>query len=318
MNISLHLPQAIYEIGSRQQQEDTIYPAAGTATVGSRVFIICDGLGGHEQGEVASAAVCQGMSAAAEALLDSEGQMSDEQFQQVLACGYDTLDQADTEHEGKMGTTMTFLSFGRHGCLAAHIGDSRIYHLRPSDADWPVRYRSRDDSLVQLLYENGELSYYEMATSPRRNIIMKVMQPYKRIRTEATLVHITDVRVGDYFYLCSDGMLERMDDEELLQLLRESRSCEEAAVELTRRTAQNSDNHSAYLIEIKDVELEPGDEHLVDDEADACQKNKALNDDYKDVAWRNIPVTVPSDHPSPPPIRSTGNRIAAWLKKIRM
>ena len=318
MKIQLCPPQAIYEIGTRQQQEDAIYPAAGAASVDSRVFVVCDGLGGHELGEVASAAVCQGMSAAAEAMLDSEGQMSDEHFQHVLACGYDALDQADTAHEGKMGTTMTFLSFGRQGCLAAHIGDSRIYHLRPSDADQPVRYRSRDDSLVQLLYENGELSYCEMATSPRRNIIMKVMQPFQKNRTEATLVHITDVRVGDYFYLCSDGMLERMDDEELLQILRESGSCEEAAAELTRRTAQNSDNHSAYLIEIKDVKHEQGDELLVDDEAEVCQKNKALNDDYKDVAWRNKPVAMPNDHPSPPTNKNVGNRIADWLKKIRM
>ncbi len=315
MKISLHLPQAIYEIGSRQQQEDTIYPVAGAAAVGSRVFIVCDGMGGHEHGEVASVAVTQGLSAAAEAMMDSKEQMSDEHFKQVLACAYDALDQADTWQEGKMGTTMTFLSFGRQGCLAAHIGDSRIYHLRPSDADQPVRYRSRDDSLVQILYENGELSYYEMATSPRRNIIMKVMLPLQKHRTEATLVHIADVRVGDYFYLCSDGMLERMDDEELLQLLRESSSCEEAAAELLRRTASNSDNHSAYLIEIKDVEHESGDKLLVDDEAEACRKNKALNDDYKHQAWRIKPIP-PADEPHSRSRKALGNKFVEWLKRL--
>jgi serine/threonine protein phosphatase PrpC len=154
-----------------------------------------------------------------------------------------------------------------------------------------------------------------MATSPRRNIIMKVMLPLQKHRTEATLVHIADVRVGDYFYLCSDGMLERMDDEELLQLLRESSSCEEAAAELLRRTASNSDNHSAYLIEIKDVEHESGDKLLVDDEAEACRKNKALNDDYKHQAWRIKPIP-PADEPHSRSRKALGNKFVEWLKRL--
>ena len=57
MKIQIYQPQAIHELGQRSNQEDTIYPALGAATTSCRLFLVCDGMGGHDQGEVASAAV---------------------------------------------------------------------------------------------------------------------------------------------------------------------------------------------------------------------------------------------------------------------
>lgn len=283
MKFQLYTPLAIHQLGKRQNQEDTIYPVAGQASADDRLFIVCDGMGGHDKGEVASAAVCQGMSQAVEGLLPAGEALSDEQFDRSLEQAFDALDAADVAHEGKMGTTMTFLCLHRGGCLAAHIGDSRIYHLRPHEGR--VLYRSRDHSLVQQLYELGEISYNEMGTSQRKNIILKAMQPYQEERSRATVVHITDILPGDYFYLCSDGMLEKMEDDELLSILNSDGTDEAKAAELIRRTADNADNHSAYLIHIKDVERESGDDQLVSDEEEARRKNKALNDERKDEVW---------------------------------
>lgn len=286
MKFHLYTPQAIHQLGKRTNQEDTIYPIAGQAAEDSRLFLVCDGMGGHDKGEVASAAVCQGMSQAIEEMLPIGEALSDQQFGRALEQAFDTLDAADVAHEGKMGTTMTFLCLHKGGCLAAHIGDSRIYHLRPQSSQ--VLYRSRDHSLVQQLYELGEISYNEMGTSQRKNIILKAMQPFQEERSKATLVHITDVRPGDYFYLCSDGMLEKMEDDELLSILKMDVSDEEKAAELVKRTEENADNHSAYLIHIKDVEHEPGDEQFVSDEEEARRKNKALNDTRKDEVWDKV------------------------------
>ena len=283
MKFQLYTPQAIHQLGKRKNQEDTIYPVAGQASADDRFFLVCDGMGGHDKGEVASAAVCQGMSQAIEDSLPVGEALSDQLFGQALAQAFDTLDAADVAHEGKMGTTMTFLCLHKGGCLVAHIGDSRIYHLRPQTGQ--VLYRSRDHSLVQQLYELGEISYNEMGTSQRKNIILKAMQPFQEERSKATLVHITDIRPGDYFYLCSDGMLEKMEDDELLSILKMDASDEEKAAELVKRTEENADNHSAYLIHIKDVEHEPGDEQLFSDEEEARHKNKALNDNRKDEVW---------------------------------
>ena len=291
MKFQLYTPQAIYQLGKRKNQEDTIYPVAGQATADDRLFLVCDGMGGHEKGEVASAAVCQGMSQALENLQPMAETLSDQQFEQALAQAFNTLDAADVTKEGRMGTTMTFLCLHRSGCLVAHIGDSRIYHLRPQTGQ--VLYRSRDHSLVQQLYELGEISYNDMGTSQRKNIILKAMQPFQEERSKATLVHITDIQPGDYFYLCSDGMLEHMEDDEIIAILNMNLSDEEKAAELVKRTADNADNHSAYLLHIKDVEHEQGDELLVSDEEEARRRNKALNDTRKDEAWdQNGAVTM--------------------------
>ena len=302
MKFHLYTPQAIHELGKRKNQEDTIFPEAGEATADDRLFLVCDGMGGHDKGEVASAAVCLGMSQAIENLLPVGESLSDQQFGHALEQAFDTLDAADVAHEGKMGTTMTFLCLHKGGCLVAHIGDSRIYHLRPQTEQ--VLYRSRDHSLVQQLYELGEISYNEMGTSQRKNIILKAMQPFQEERSKATLVHITDIRPGDYFYLCSDGMLEKMEDDELLSILKRDISDEEKAAELVLRTEENADNHSAYLIHIKDVEYEPGDEQLLSDEEEARNKNKALNDNRKDEVWdkaaKDSPVVMESHQTTVP------------------
>ena len=286
MKFELYVPQAIHQLGQRKNQEDSIYPVNGQASADDRFFLVCDGMGGHDKGEVASAAVCQGLSQYIAENLPQDAVLTDELFERALQQAFDSLDAADLAHEGKMGTTMTFLCLHKGGCLVAHIGDSRIYHLRPQTGQ--VLYRSRDHSLVQQLYELGEISYNEMGTSQRKNIILRAMQPYQEERTKATVVHITDIRPGDYFYLCSDGMLEQMEDDELLGILKGANSDEEKVAELVRRTEENADNHSAYLIHVKDVEHEAGDELLKSDEEVAHQRNKALHDDRKDLAWDGV------------------------------
>lgn len=318
MKFELYQPQAIYEMGQRKNQEDSIYPLKGEATQLSRVFIVCDGMGGHEQGEVASAAVRDALASGMEAVLKENGAVNDADFQQVLLQTYEALDRADESGAGRMGTTMTFLSFHRGGCLVAHIGDSRIYHLRPSTGE--VLFRSRDHSLVQQLYETGEISYNAMATHPRKNMIMKAMQPGQPLPTLASLTHITDIRPDDYFYLCSDGMLEEMEDDELMAIVGGRATDEEKAARLVELTRNNADNHSAYLIHVKAVDREAGDEQWPEDESGARAENKVLHDDRKDAAWIFTPSAV---QPSEAGVRRhsaasnlSGSKKSGWKRKF--
>ena len=254
MKFQLCQPQAIHELGSRSNQEDSIFPVMGQASADQRVFLVCDGMGGLDKGEVASEAVSKALGEMANAICDVVPWFSDDDFKQCLAKAYNALDAADTKKEATMGTTMTFPCFHDGGCLVAHIGDSRVYHLRPSlGPEKGVLLRTRDDSLVQQMYENGEITYEEMRTSPKKNVILKGMQPHQMQRTTATLTHITDVKPGDYFYLCTDGMLEKMEDKELVSILAGKESDEQKRQRLIDATAGNSDNHSAYLIQVKEV-----------------------------------------------------------------
>lgn len=271
MKIEIYQPQAIWELGQRDNQEDSIFPAFGKATDDDRLFILCDGMGGHEHGEVASQTVCKAMSDTILSL--SKQSFTDDDLLDALQTAYRQLDCLDNSHLRKMGTTLCLLYFHQGGLTAAHIGDSRIYHIRPKENR--ILYQSRDHSLVYDLYQAGEISYEEMRTSLQKNIITRAIQPGEESRVRPAIVHIADIQPGDYFYICSDGMLEQMDNDELCRLLSADGSDEKKRMQLIAATSDNKDNHSAYLIHIKEVMREAGDNMLLDDEQ--TSKDNALN-----------------------------------------
>lgn len=271
MKIEIYQPQAIWELGQRNNQEDSIFPAFGEATDDDRLFILCDGMGGHEHGEVASQTVCKAMSDTILSL--SKQSFTDDDLLDALQTAYRQLDCLDNSHLRKMGTTLCLLYFHQGGLTAAHIGDSRIYHIRPKENR--ILYQSRDHSLVYDLYQAGEISYEEMRTSPQKNIITRAIQPGEESRVRPAIVHIADIQPGDYFYICSDGMLEQMDNDELCRLLSADGSDEKKRMQLIAATSDNKDNHSACLIHIKEVMREAGDNMLLDDEQ--TSKDNALN-----------------------------------------
>ena len=253
MRIELYKPLYIHELGNRSNQEDALWRK--DATEDDRLFIVCDGMGGHEKGEVASQTFCQALGVWFTRNGDSR-HFSDEQLGAALEYAYEQLDLKDDDCPNKMGTTLTLLYFHKGGVIAAHIGDSRIYHIRPSEG---ILYQSRDHSLVFELFQYGEISYEEMATHPKKNIITRAVTPGKDNRAKPDIIHITDIQPGDYFYLCSDGMLEQMSNEELLQIFSSSDSDEKKRMSLIAATVDNADNHTAWLLHVKTVTREESD-----------------------------------------------------------
>jgi len=264
MKIKLYQPQAIQEQGKRPNQEDSIYPLLGEAVAEDRLFVLCDGMGGHERGEVASNAICQGLGSFLKEQINNEGLLTDDQFEAALEYAYQQLDGKDNGEFLKAGTTMTMLCFHRGGCTAAHIGDSRIYHIRPFLKS--ILYKSRDHSLVFELYQSGEITYDEMKTHPRKNQISRAVVPGKDNRQKADIVHITDIQPGDYFVICSDGILESIDDEELVSLLASNTEDDYKRQRLIEMTGDSDDNHSAYIVHVSEVTAEEGDASLLNDE----------------------------------------------------
>ena len=161
---------SILEYGQRKDssgqphQEDCIYPAEGKLSARDRLFILCDGMGGHDAGEVASATVCDAMSRTILELTGgSEGKFSTEVFAKALDAAFKALDEKDNGAEKKMGTTMTFVQLHEGGMFMAHMGDSRIYHIRPgkNGEDTQILYESSDHSLVNDLIKVGEVTRQE-------------------------------------------------------------------------------------------------------------------------------------------------------------
>lgn len=267
MKVKICKPLSIHELGKRENQEDSIYPMTGEASVDSRLFVLCDGMGGHEHGELASQLVCKVLAnylgehwKHGEVLADSDLQDAlDEVFRQI-----DTLDDGSVK---QMGTTLTLLCFHRGGATMAHIGDSRIYHIRPRDGR--ILYKSRDHSFVYDLFITGEITQEEMATYPKKNIITRAIMPRGEQQHKADIVHSTDIQEGDFFFLCSDGMLEQMSDGELVELLMSGMTDKKIRQRLIDATKDNKDNHSAWLVRVAEVESENDDDLLPHDESTA-------------------------------------------------
>jgi len=257
MKIESYLPVSIHEIGQRDNQEDAI------AQWNNRLFLLCDGMGGHEKGEVASQTVCQSLTTWFEKNVNLEDSFTDDQLREALEYTYQQLDKFADDNPKQMGTTLTLLYIYKQGLTAAHMGDSRIYHIRP---DVGVLYQSRDHSLVFDLFQAGEITYEEMATFPQKNIVTRAITPGEDNRMRLDIIHITDIQPDDYFYMCSDGMLEQMDNDQLVDLLSSQLTNEEKRIKLIELTKGNQDNHSAWIIHIKDVIKEEDDDKLVNEE----------------------------------------------------
>ena len=317
MEIKIYQPLFIHEQGKRDNQEDALWNEGATAL--DSLFVVCDGMGGHEKGEVASQTFSQALGKWFAEHVDSRQPLADAQLSNAITYAYDELDKQDDGNSiKKMGTTLTLLYIHAHGVTAAHIGDSRIYHIRPGyyTADHPekaILYQSRDDSLVYELYQTGEISYEEMATHPQKNVITKAVTPAGR-REDPSIIHITDIKPGDYFYMCSDGMLEKMSNAELATLFSTADTDEQKRRHLVEATQDNADNHTAWIIRVKDVHLVAGDPTTNEE---LTSKYNALNikpmqqePEVQMVGVQEVEVVTATPKPNP-----QGRRIVRPLPK---
>lgn len=256
MKFTIAEPQWIHHIGQRANQEDSLFPFEAEVSANDRLFILCDGMGGHESGEVASQTVCECMGRWFSENYDASQPLTTEQFNKALYAAYDGLDAKDNpDAVKKMGTTMTFVALHAGGATIAHIGDSRIYQIRPATGE--ILYKSRDHSLVNDLVRLGEMTEEEARVSPSKNVITRAMQPHQVRRSKADIDCVTNVKAGDYFYMCSDGMLEQMEDQELVSILADASTTDAQKKQiLLDKTVENKDNHTAFLIHVLEVEGE--------------------------------------------------------------
>lgn len=249
--ITIRKPQCFSEIGLKDNQEDYLFPS--DATDKSRVFILCDGMGGHDNGEVASRTAAETLGE----YLTSCREVDTEVFLAALGKAYDALDAIDTGSDRKPGTTMTCLCLNDDSYLVAHIGDSRIYHLRPSLYDpstgrGGIIYQSSDHSLVNDLLKAGEITEEEARDFPRKNVITRAMQPHLEQRYKADVYEFDDIRSGDYFFLCCDGILEQLSNETLCKIIADRSLDDGQKLSAIKAVCdgRTRDNYTCWLIPI--------------------------------------------------------------------
>lgn len=244
-------------MGGRANQEDARYPDDDMPDGLPTVFVVCDGVGGEAKGEVASTTVTRAMGDYMESL-DSAEILTEDDISKALHEAYDALADVRTDDNHGMATTMTLLCLHAGGATVAHIGDSRIYHIRP---DVGILYRSSDHSLVNALVHSGNISPEEAIDHPKSNYITRCMTAVDSDdkRTAADVATITDIEPGDYFLLCTDGVVHCVDDERLTALLSSADSDEQKMERLAMMCRRSPDNSTAFLIPVISVSSDKDD-----------------------------------------------------------
>lgn len=252
MKIKLRNAYSFCQLGRRGNQEDSRYPDADTADVSTQCcFAVCDGVGGAPKGEEASSIVAEAIGHYASAY-DFSKPFGMKALSECLGEAYEALDRESEVTNSGMATTMTMIAVHAGGVTAAHIGDSRIYHIRPGHG---ILYRSKDHSLVDILLRRGKITPEEAENHPQRNIITRCMSPcgnHKRNAATATL--ITDIMPGDVFILASDGVLHCVSDKELCRLVDNDIPEKQKTDFLAEMCKDSIDNNTLWMITVDSVD----------------------------------------------------------------
>ena len=244
-------PYTINEKGKSDVNEDSIFPQKNKANETNRFFLICDGMGGHDNGEIASRSVCDSFALFLNNVPPNK--FNENLFNKALNFAYDELDQKEDycKTVKKMGTTLALLFLNDKQAFMAHIGDSRIYHLRKNNnGKVNILYKSSDHSLVNELLRAEVITKEEADNHPKKNMITRAMQPHLEKRCKAEIHIKRDVKAGDRFFLCSDGVLESLTDEQLCTIA--ENADDETMMKIIRILCEENsrDNFSAWLIPI--------------------------------------------------------------------
>jgi len=224
----------------RRGNEDSYY-------VRSPLFVVADGMGGAQAGEVASELAVrqfergvpdgQDPGAALVALIQEANARIHEQA------------RSDSQHAG-MGTTTTAAYLTGETVVVAHVGDSRCYLLRDGDL---IRL-TRDHSLVGELVARGKLTEEQAESHPQRSVITRALGPEATVEVD---VDAFPARDGDVFLLCSDGLTSMVHEPQLKSLLADrSRPLEQTGRTLiaAANDAGGRDNITVILFRIEEVD----------------------------------------------------------------
>ena len=225
----------------RNNNEDSLLVGEGRDET---LFVVADGIGGFEAGEVAS-------SITIDVLKDivPVGSLEDairEANRRILAAA-----KSDERLSG-MGTTVVALRFGgtesEPAAEISHVGDSRAYLLR----DGELKPITEDHSLVAELVRSGDLTRDEASEHPQKNLITRALGAEVEVEVDTTVLPI---RSGDRFILCSDGLSDMIPETRMLDLLTFSpEGPEKAAQTLVSAAleAGGTDNVTVVVVDVKE------------------------------------------------------------------
>jgi protein phosphatase len=234
------------DVGMVRQQNEDSFLAEET------LFVVADGMGGHNAGEVASALAVTTLKAGARLGIDTTEDFR-ELVQQANSAIY-TASLDDSTQSG-MGTTVTALSIvegEEPRVLVANVGDSRAYLWRSG----ALSRLSVDHSYVQELVNEGIITPEAARVHPRRNIVTRALGIDRAVMVDV-FTHF--VRTGDRIVLCSDGLVDEVADVEIARVLGQHTDPQETAEALVMVANTNGgrDNTTVIVVDVLDDISEP-------------------------------------------------------------
>jgi PPM family protein phosphatase len=202
------------DTGRRRRRNEDNY------VVAPPLFAVADGMGGAQAGEVASQLAASALQAGSSDGLEGTGSID----ALIQEANRRIFDRASTDPSASgMGTTMTVALVEGMTVAIGHVGDSRAYLVRGEQ----MEQLTEDHSLVNELLKSGKLSEAEAQIHPQRSVITRAVGTDPDVDVDGFTIEAQD---GDIILICSDGLSDMVEDEEILELVHQNRDDLDKAV----------------------------------------------------------------------------------------
>ncbi|MDQ6818552.1 MAG: Stp1/IreP family PP2C-type Ser/Thr phosphatase [Actinomycetota bacterium] len=237
----LRAAEATYRTDPGRQRRDN----EDSAFVRAPLFVVADGMGGAQAGEVASRIAIEAFERGLPETGTAEARLADrvrEANRQIYERSLEERDRAG------MGTTLTAAYLDDSRITIAHVGDSRAYLFRHGS----LARLTQDHSLVEELVKQGKLTEEEAAEHPQRSIITRALGPEPEVEVDTLTV---EVGPNDLLLLCSDGLTTMVPEERVAEILASGASLDRIAQDLIDEAnrAGGRDNITVILLRLEDA-----------------------------------------------------------------
>ena len=240
----------------REHNEDALFALTTTLTSDHTnlpfgLYIVADGMGGHQHGEIASGIAVRSMSSYLVSkllipLLSVKPVTPESSLSEIMQTGIHEAHRAITHQVPGGGTTLTAVLVLGEQMIVAHVGDSRAYTIDPQGK---METLTRDHSLVQRLVELGQISREEAAIHPQRNVVYRALGQGEPFDPDIKRLQLPE---QGYVLVCSDGLWGVVPENEISKLVLNSATIDIACQALVDAAngAGGPDNITAILIRL--------------------------------------------------------------------
>lgn len=240
----------------REHNEDALFTLTTTLTSDHNIlpfglYIVADGMGGHQHGEIASGIAIRSMASfIVEKLfvpvLSVKPASPEESLQEIMQAGVQESHRTITKQVPGGGTTLTAVLILGEQITIAHVGDSRAYLV---DTEGEMEALTRDHSLVRRLEELGQITHEEAAIHPQRNVLYRALGQGEPFDPDVKTLRLPE---GGRLLICSDGLWGVVSEEEIKKVLTSNLAPDQACQVLVdaANAAGGPDNITAILIRL--------------------------------------------------------------------